>query len=60
MPGPITRYFAGAFFINQGIDKEAVVLHMAKLGLARSADLTSLAFDMRRPNLTPIIQPQPL
>ena len=60
MPGPITRYFAGAFFINQGIDKEAVVLHMAKLGLARSADLTSLAFDMRRPNPTPIIQPQPL
>lgn len=60
MPGPITRYFAGAFLVNLGISTEAVLLTIVNLGLARSTDLASLAFDMRRAVPKPTIQPQPL
>jgi D-alanine-D-alanine ligase len=35
MPGPLTRYFAGAFLINQGMNKETMLLRMVRLGLSR-------------------------
>ncbi|HUD05964.1 MAG TPA: hypothetical protein VMR18_03585 [Candidatus Saccharimonadales bacterium] len=42
MPAPGSRYFAGAFQINDGMDYESVILAIAGLGLSRSEDVEQL------------------
>lgn len=46
MPGPGTRYFAGACHINQGMDYETMILRIVELGLARSLDVNEDALEL--------------
>lgn len=52
MPGPGTRYFAGACFINQGMDYETMILRIVELGLARSLNVGEDALELTTINST--------
>lgn len=42
MPGPGTRYFAGACMINENMDYDSVLLRITSLGLSRNAPSSAL------------------
>lgn len=63
MPGPGTRYFAGACHINQSMDYETMILRIVELGLARSLSVggdvlePSLSSGALLPSLEPALEP---